>query len=159
MGSDIAYKKQGTTLTLVRPPGYSIFVGDTTFGEWINSTNDTIGSKNTNWKFKSQYTSIDSFYNFNERLVNHIQWMAYQNLPNKNQAFYGNNNEYSTDAYLQTETGKKSNWALTPLAKREEALRQAKIDNEKIIATQRRRTYRNSNRYSGSSSRRSSGGK
>ena len=85
--------------------------------------------------------------------------MAYQKLPNKNEAFRGNNNEYSTEAYLKTETGKKTNWALTPLAKREEALRQAKIDEEKMIAKQRQRTYRNSNRYSGSSSRRSSGGK
>ena len=159
MGSDIAYKTQDKVNPLFRPPGYGIFVGDTTFGEWINGTNDTISGKNTNWKFKTQYASIDSFYNFNERPVNHTQWMTYQNLPNKNQAFHGNNNEYSTDAYLQTETGKKSNWALTPLAKREEAIRQAKIDKEKAIATQRQRTYRNSNRYSGSSSRRSSGGK
>ena len=33
MGSDVAYKNQQKMSTLVRPPGYSIFVGDTTYGE------------------------------------------------------------------------------------------------------------------------------
>jgi len=146
MGMEIAAKsKDGKITKNAAPAGYSNYVGNTQYGQWVNN-----GSGNMVWQFFAQYAMMSMMFNMMRQPAYHSNWNTFHS------GYYGRSNYYGPSTQDGTPTyGSQSSFARKTSSN--SRWRRSSSFNSSSSSGSRRGSFWSSSRTSRSGSRWGSG--
>lgn len=162
MGMEIASKKDGKITKAVAPAGYTNYVGNEKYGQWVERDGGSF------WEFYGKYAMISSIVNLATFPIRQSYWNDYNhNYYGNNRGYYGPMNNgapmYGTNSNYN-QSNKNSSWNNKPNDFKQRV--QSKVNRSSSAAPGRSKSVkstenqrsRSSSRYSGSSTRSRGGG-
>lgn len=154
LGMEIASKEDGVVQNDVAPAGYSQYVGNPQYGQWVQRNGTSF------WEFYGKYAMLSSVFNMMNRPARFDYWNDYdQRYRGSSGPYYGPGGYYGTRSYTQTNKGSQTSWGSKPQSFKERV--RSRVSQSTAQTSRSRssnRVSRSSSRYSGSSSYRSRGG-
>lgn len=142
MGMELASKSEdGKVSKIASPPGYSNFVGNPQYGQWVNSGGSSF------WQFYGQYMFLNSMFNMMDFPTRRTHYNTYRRDYYGRKPYYGvgggNLRTFGTGSTYTRTTNPGSSWNNKP---------------NSFKSRVRNSVTRSGSRYNGSSSLRSRGG-
>ncbi len=156
MGMEIASKKDGKVSKVAAPAGYSNYVGNEKYGQWVQRDGGSF------WEFYGKYAFMSSMFRMAMFPVRYSYWNDYnRNYYNYGKPYYGSTSNgqrmYGTNSSYSKANG-SSAWNSKPSSfkdrVRQKVSRSTSSTNKSIYS----RRNRTSSRYSRSSTRSRGGG-
>ncbi len=89
----LSQNRKGRVNNLVTPPGFSNFIGDTTYGNWVPIQPDSLSGvqelADNEWRFKKEYAWLPSALGVENTRVSWGEYSTYDQLYRYNRPFYG----------------------------------------------------------------------
>ena len=144
LGMEVAHKENGVVTKRIVPPGYSAYVGNEKYGQWVNRGGSSF------WEFYGKYALLSSILNMGMYRTPYSSWSTFdRSYRGANRDYYGPSGTYGTARYVQSDAGKNTQWGKKPQTFREKV---------RSRVSQSGKNQRSRSRYSRSSSRSRSGG-
>lgn len=137
MGMEIASKSNGKVKKETAPPGYSNYVGNPQYGQWVNHNGGTF------WEFYGKYAMLSSILNMAFMPVHYSMWNDYNSFyRGTGNTFYGNGRYGSNSAFSKFHN---------PTAKANTSSFASRIQSR--VSRSKTNPFINSNRFGRTSSR------
>jgi hypothetical protein len=154
LGMEIASKEDGVVQKEVAPAGYSQYVGNPQYGNWVQRDGGSF------WEFYGKYAMLSTVFNMMSRPAMYRSWNEYDSrYRGRSGPYYGAGGYYGTRSYTQTGKGSQTSWGRKPQSFKERVRsRVSQSSSRASRSSGSNRVSRSSSRYSGSSGYRSRGG-
>ena len=152
LGMELLSKKDGVLHKNVAPAGYSNYIGNERYGQWVERNGSSF------WEFYGQYAFMSSMFNLMAYPARYSYWNDYHHggYYNTGRSYYGpgGSRMYGTKSYANTDVGKKTSWGAKPSSFKQTV--RNKVQRSSYDTKSSSRTTRSSSRWGSSSSSSSS---
>ncbi len=153
LGMELASKTDGQLSKAVAPAGYSQYVGNENYGQWVERDGNSF------WEFYGKYALLNNLFHLFARPAYYSYYDTYDRRYRPyNREYYGSG-YYGTSTYSKTKAGQQSTWTKRPSSFKESVRsRVSQSASTSRSSNASNRTSRSSSRYSNRSPSRSRSG-
>ncbi|MTI32316.1 hypothetical protein [Xanthovirga aplysinae] len=162
MGMEIASKKDGKLTKEVSPPGFSNYVGNPQYGQWVQRDGGSF------WEFYGKYAFMSSMFNMLTYPARFSYWNDYRtNYRGYGRSYYGPSSGgagafYGTNSRFNSSRSTSSRWSRNPSSSSFKSRVNSRVSRSprstSRSSTRSSRTSRSSSRYKSSGFRSRGGG-